>query len=143
MLPVLLLLLLGISPPHHPLHSSSASLRDLGDGRVALSVRIFTDDLAAVAPGGDSAIATYVRQHVRLITRNGQPVILAITTIAVDGDLTQVTAAGKVSGGLAGLRVQHTVLWERYHDQVNLLRASIGGRSTVVVFANGDPPREV
>lgn len=143
MLPVLLLLLLGISPPHHPLHSSSASLRDVGNGRITLSVRIFTDDLVAAAPGGDRAIATYVREHVRLITRNGQPVVLEIAMITVDGDLTQVTARGTVSGGLAGLRVQHAVLWERYHDQVNLLRASIGGRSITLVFANGDPPREV
>jgi hypothetical protein len=57
--------------------------------------------------------------------------------------LARVTAGGTVSGGLAGLRVQQAVLWERYHDQVNLLRASIGGRSTTLVFANGDPPREV
>lgn len=140
---LLLLLLLGLSQPFHPLHSSSASLSDRGDGRVTLSVRIFTDDLVAVAPGGDSAIAAYVRQHVRLIARSGQPVALAIATITVDGDLTQVTASGTATGGLAGLRVQHSVLWERYHDQVNLLRASIGGRSTTMVFANGDPPREV
>ena len=139
----LLLLLLGLSQPSHPLHSSSASLSDRGDGRVTLSVRIFTDDLVAVAPGGDSAIAAYVRQHVRLITGSGQPVVLAIATITVDGDLTQITASGTATGGLAGLRVQHSVLWERYHDQVNLLRASIGGRSTTMVFANGDPPREV
>ena len=48
---------------------------------MTLSVRIFTDDLVAVAPGGDSAIAAYVRQHVRLITRSGQPVVLEIATI--------------------------------------------------------------
>ena len=142
MLPRLLLLLLGVAHGH-PLHSSSASLTDAGGGRVTLSVRIFSDDLAAVAPGGDSAVATYVRQHVRLITRAGQAVALEVTTIVVDGDLTQVTAHGQVAGGLSGLQVQHAVLWERYHDQVNLLRASIGGRSTTMVFANGDPPREV
>jgi hypothetical protein len=39
--------------------------------------------------------------------------------------------------------VQQAVLWERYHDQVNLLRAAIGGRSVTMVFSNGDPPREV
>ena len=110
---------------------------------MTLSVRIFTDDLMAVAPGGDSAIARYVRQHVRLITRSGQPVVLEIATISTDGDLTQVTARGTAAGGPAGLRVQHAVLWERYGDQVNLLRASSGGRSTTMVFANGDPPREV
>jgi len=142
MLPVLLILL-GLSPFQHPLHSSSASLSDRADGRVTLTVRIFTDDLVAVAPGGDSAISSYVRQRVRLITRSGEPVVLEIATITIDGDLTQVTARGTPVGGVAGLRVQYAVLWERYYDQVNLLRASIGGRSTTMVFANGDPPREV
>ncbi len=142
MLPGLLLLLLGFAP-NHPLHSSSASLRDAGGGRVTLSVRIFSDDLAAAAPGGDSAIAAYVRQHVRLTTGRGQTIPLEVTTIAIDGDLTQVTAHGVVAGGLAGLQVQQAVLWERYPDQVNLLRVSIGRRSTTMVFANGDPPRGV
>ena len=143
MAPGLLLLALGLAPPAHPLHSSSASLTEAGSGRMTLSVRIFSDDLAAVAPGGDSAIAAYVRQHVRLITRDGRPVLLDVTTIYIDGALTQVTARVEAPGGLAGLRVQQAVLWERYHDQVNLLRASIGGRSTTMVFSNGDPPREV
>ena len=138
-----LLLLLGLVMPSHPLHSSSATLSELGNGRVALSVRNFTDDLNAVAPGGDSAVAAYVRQHVRLTTGTGEPIPLEVTTIAVDGDLTQVMARTTVPGRFTGLRVQQAVLWERYHDQVNLLRASIDGRSTTMVFANGDPPREV
>jgi hypothetical protein len=143
MLPGLLFLALGLAPMAHPLHSSSASLNDAGGGRITLSVRIFSDDLAAVAPGGDSAVAAYVRQHVRIIARNGGAVVLEITSIAIDGDLTRITARGTVAGGLAGLRVQQAVLWERYRDQVNLVRASIGGRSVTMVFAHGDPPREV
>jgi hypothetical protein len=141
MLPGLLLVLL--STMAHPLHSSSASLTEVGGGTVALTVRIFSDDLATVAPGGDSAIATYVRRHVHLISRGGDAVALEVTGIAVDGELTQVTARATIAGGLGGLRVQQAVLWERYHDQINLLRTSIGGRSNTMVFANGDPPREV
>lgn len=136
------MLVLGIGLPH-PLHSSSAALTDLGDGRFSLSVRIFTDDLNAVAPGGDSAVAAYARRRVLLLVPNGQIVPLEITAIVVDGDLTQITARGRVAAGLSGVRVQLAVLWERYRDQVNLLRATIGNQSTTMVFANGDPPRGV
>ena len=137
----LLVLLLCRPAPTHPLHSSSASLTDLGGGRVTLSVRIFSDDLMATAPGGDSAIATYVRQRVRILARDGQPIALAIVSIARDGDLTQVTAQGTAPGGLSGASVQHTVLWERYRDQVNLVRATLSGHTTTLVFSNGDPPK--
>ena len=143
MIRCLVLLALGLPPRPHPLHSSSAVLTDQGGGRVTISVRIFSDDLAAVAPGGDSAIAIYVRQHVRIFAPSGQPIPVQIDAIARDGDLTRITAQGMAPGGLAGARVQHAVLWERYHDQVNLLRAAIDGRTTTLVFANGDPPREV
>lgn len=143
MLRGLVLLLLGLPAPPHPLHSSSATLTDRGGGSVALSVRIFSDDLAAVAPGGDSAAAAYVLHHVRLSGRNGQPIVLKVETITHDGELTQVSARGMANDGLAGARVQQAVLWDRYHDQVNLVRTTIGSRTTTLIFANGDPPREV
>lgn len=143
MLPGILFFLLGLHGPPHPLHSSSAILRDGGNGQIALSVRIFSDDLGAVAPGGDSAVASYVRRQVRLSTAGGRLVAFDIATITRDGDLTQVTANATAPGGLTGLRVQLAILWERYQDQVNLLRVSTGGRNTTLVFANGDPPREL
>lgn len=142
MIPHLLLVLLGLIAPPHPLHSSSATLMESARG-ATLTVRIFTDDLDAVAPGGDSAVAAYVRQHVRLAVKSGAPVRLEVITVDRDGDRTQVTARVLAPAGLEGLRVQQAVLWERYDDQINLFRASIRGRSTTMVFANGDPPREV
>lgn len=137
----LLLLLLGLASPH-PLHSSSATLTD-GGGRITLTVRIFSDDLAAAAPGGDSAIAAYVRRQVRLSGPDGAPVMLRFERIVPDGELTQVTAQVLAPGGLAGVRVQYAVLWERYRDQVNLLRVMVAGRTSTQVFSHGDPPRAV
>lgn len=136
-----LLLLLGLASPH-PLHSSSATLSD-GGGRITLTVRIFSDDLAAAAPAGDSAIAAYVRRQVRLTGRDGAPVMLRVERIVPDGDLTQVTAHVLSPGGLAGVRVQFAVLWERYRDQVNLLRIMVAGHVSTQVFSHGDPPRSV
>jgi hypothetical protein len=143
MLPGALLLLLGLHAPPHPLHSSSAILREGANGRIILSVRIFSDDLGTVAPGGDSAVANYVRRQVRLSTADGRLVAFDVATITRDGDLTQVTAHATAAGGLTGGRVQLAILWERYQDQVNLLRVTTGGRNTTLVFANGDPPREL
>jgi hypothetical protein len=139
----LVVLLLGPACREHPLHSSSASLTDQGAGGVRVTVRIFSDDLAAVAPGGDSAAAAYIRRHVVITGRNGQVIPLDVVAIAQDGDLTQVTFRGTARQGLAGAHVQLAMLWERYHDQVNLLRAIIDGRSTTIVFSNGDPPKEL
>ncbi len=139
----LLMLLLGPPSRAHPLHSSSASLTDLGAGVVRIAVRIFSDDLAAVAPGGDSAIAAYVRHHVSITGRDLQVIPLEVVTIVQDGDLTQVTFRGTVRGGLVGAHVQLAMLWERYHDQVNLLRAMIDEHATTMVFSNGDPPKEL
>jgi len=143
MLLVLAVLLMGSPSRVHPLHSSSASLTDQGPGGVRITVRIFSDDLAAVAPGGDSATAAYVRQRVSITDRNREVISLHVVTIAEDGDLTQVTFRGTAREGLVGAHVQLSMLWERYHDQVNLLRAMIDGHTTTIVFSNGDPPKEL
>jgi len=139
----LLVLLIGSPSRAHPLHSSSASLTDQEAGGVRITVRIFSDDLAAVAPGGDSARVAYVRQHVSFTGRNRQVIPLDVVSIAQDGDLTQVTFRGTAREGLIGAHVQLAMLWERYHDQVNLLRAVIDGHTTTMVFSNGDPPKEL
>ena len=137
----ILLVLLGPPTGAHPLHSSSASLTGQRSGSVQISVRIFSDDLAAVAPGGDSATAAYVRRHISITDRNGRAIPLDVVAIAQDGDLTQVTLRGTARDGLAGAHVQLAMLWERYRDQVNLLRAMIDGHTTTIIFSNGDPPK--
>jgi hypothetical protein len=40
--------------------------------------------------------------------------------------------------GLAGVRVRHTLLCERFNDQVNIVRATYGGRSATLFFTRGD-----
>jgi hypothetical protein len=144
MLLVLLMALLGPSSRVHPLHSSSAFLMDEGGaGGVRMTVRIFSDDLAAVAPGGDSAAAAYVRQHIVLTGRNREVIPLDVVTIVQHGDLTQITCRGTAREGLVGARAQLSLLWERYPDQVNLLRTMIDGHTTTLVFSNGDPPKKL
>ncbi len=44
---------------------------------------------------------------------------------------------------VTGTRVQPTILWERYQDQVNLVRATVDGHSLTLLFVNGDLPREL
>jgi hypothetical protein len=134
--------LAAMQPVAHPLHSSSASLTDQGDGRLSITVRIFTDDLQAVAPGGDSATAHYVRDHLKLTGPLG-PVGLELVSIARDGDMTVVAGRAKAGTTVSGMRVQPTMLWERYADQVNLVRATVDGHSLTLLFVNGDLPREL
>ncbi len=45
---------------------------------------------------------------------------------------------GEVPGGLAGARVTSLLLCERFPDQVNIVRASYGGRTTTVLFLKGE-----
>ena len=45
---------------------------------------------------------------------------------------------GEAPAGLAGARVRHSVLCERFDDQVNIVRATYAGRSASLLFTRGD-----
>lgn len=136
---VLGLSLLGAGPLH-PLHSSRAEVAIRPDATFDITVRVFSDDLALAAPGGDSAQTAYLKRSFRIFTGQGSEVPVTVTAIRQDGEATHFTARARASMA-SDLSVQHGVLWERYDDQVNLVRVVRGARVTTLLFVRGDTPK--
>lgn len=129
----------------HPMHTSVAEL-DAARGEARIAIRLYADDLAAAvpaaaAPAADSALSRYVRARFLLADRAGRPVALVwVGAERTDGAVV-LRLRARLPGGLRGSRVASTVLHERFHDQVNVVRATEGGRTTTVLFLPRDGPR--
>jgi hypothetical protein len=137
-------LALAVGP--HPLHTSYAEVSvDTRARRVEVRLRIFADDLATatggMAPPADSAVFAYIRGAFTVASPRGalplRPVGLRRSGDLVWAELTAEVAAAE----LAGLTVHDRVLFERYGDQVNIVRATRDGRTASILFTPGDRPK--
>jgi hypothetical protein len=105
---------------------------------VAVTVRVFADDFTAAAGTGDSAAVAYLRSRLTLADRAGRLIALRWERIEIAGDALVLRLRADAPRGLAGVRVRHTLLCERFNDQVNIVRATYGGRSATLFFTRGD-----
>ncbi len=145
-LPETILVAAVLLAPRHPMHTSSAEVRQERPGaQVEIAIRVFADDLAtavprADAPGGgaDSAVAAYVRDAFAITDRNGRQVSLRWQRMDRAGDVLVVRLTAEPRGGLRGAAVVHGVLLERFDDQVNVVRAAYEGRTATFLFVPGD-----
>ena len=147
---VLALALLGGSGPllpslTHPLHTALAELDYQPDsGAVLIRLRLFTDDLAAAlsAPTdsspADSLLSRYARGTLALTDQAGRPLPLIWQGVERTGDTVLLQLRAKVTGGLQRARILVALLWERFPDQVNIVRATYGGRRVTLLFTRGD-----
>ncbi len=123
----------------HPMHTSVTELAHEPRSRtVAVTVRVFADDFTATAGVGDSAAAGYLRTKLMLTDRAGRPIALRWERLEPAGDALLLRLRGPAPAGLAGVRVRQAVLCDRFADQVNIVRASYGGRSASLLFTPGD-----
>ena len=129
----------------HPMHTAVAEVVQQDDGgATSVQIRVFADDLQAAVPlpqdraGADSALARYLRGTFALTDRRGRPIALRWDGVQRTGDVVLLRLRGDVPGGLAGARVTSLLLCERFSDQVNIVRASYGGRTTTVLFLRGE-----
>lgn len=123
----------------HPLHTSVTELtHEPASGIVFVTVRVFADDFKAAAGAGDSAAAAYLRTHLALTDRGGRPIPLRWERGEPAGDALLLRLRGLAPAGLAGWRVRHSVLCERFEDQVNLVRVRYERRSVSLLFTPGD-----
>ena len=138
MSPLLSLLAVLALPP--PIHSSAATITLPPGGRVAVvSLRVFGDDFP---PGRDPAgIARYLAQRFRLLDRRGRSLALTLDVIRPEGAVLVLELSAPLPEGLAGVRIWHGVLAERFDDQVNIVQARYGGRSVSLLFIAGDGPK--
>jgi len=124
----------------HPMHTSAAELRLGPGGTVQVRLRMFRDDVAAVAGSDPPAIEAYV--HTRFIVEDetGRPLALVVDGLALEGDVLVLAA----HGGPARLgRVRHAVMQERFGDQVNIVRIIAPQGTRTLLFLPGDPPKPV
>jgi uncharacterized protein DUF6702 len=126
----------------HPMHTAVAELREAAGGRVEIRVRLYADDLRLAVPGAgtaaaDSALSRYVRGAFALDDRVGHPLPFRYDGAASVGDVVMLTLSTAMPSGLAGVRVTNLLLCERFEDQVNIVRASYGGRTVTLLFIPG------
>ncbi|MEO6057252.1 MAG: DUF6702 family protein [Gemmatimonadales bacterium] len=144
--PWAVLLALALAGGHaHPMHTAVTEvLQEDAHGLVTVQVRVFADDFRAAVPlpadsaAADSTMARYLRGTFALADRTGRPVRLAWAGAERSGDVLLLRLRGEVPGGLAGARVTSLVLCERFEDQVNIVRATYGGRATTLLFTPGE-----
>lgn len=128
----------------HPMHTSVTELTLARDGhRVTVSVRVFADDFAAAAGVGDSAASEYVRERLVLTDRSGRRLALRWEAHESRGDALILRLSTLVPAGLAGVEAWNSILCERFHDQVNLVRVTSGSRATTLLFTRGSGPQAV
>ena len=146
-----LLLSAASRPAHaHPLHTSLAELSyDAGTRVLHVSLRVFADDFAAAVARGtgaravgalppDSAMYRYVAARFAVAAPGGSPVALRWCGVRRSGEVLLVCLRATAVGGLAGARVRSALLTEVFTDQVNLVRASYGGRRQMLLFTPRD-----
>jgi hypothetical protein len=127
----------------HPTHTSGAELSAERDGTVRVVLRVFADDFAAALASGSTvppspAVSGYLRDRFTLLDPAGKPIELAWQAGPHTGDVLLLHARGHAAGGLAGSRVTSRVLTDRFADEVNVVRATYGGRSATLIFVRGD-----
>lgn len=144
----------------HPMHTTVTEVVQEGAGSsVSIQMRVYVDDLRSAMPrpgdatgahplgadspaakseAGDSAMTRYLRGTFALADRTGRPVRLTWAGAERTGDVILLRLRGEVPGGLAGARVTSLVLCERFEDQVNVVRAEYGGRTTTLLFTRGE-----
>ena len=151
---LLVLLLLGPlttdrEPIAHPLHTALTEISyQAATSEATIRIRVFADDLGASLPPtnevtADTVMSRYARATLALINGSGRPSLLRWEGVDTVGDLVVLRLRTKLDGGLAHARVLSAVLWERFPDQVNIVRVSTDGRVSTLLFTRGDRAKAV
>ncbi len=129
----------------HPMHSTVAEVTHAAGSPAAdITIRVFADDFGAVvsAPPGtaraDSAMSRYVRGRFAVADGTARPAVLRWIGARREGDVILLRLAVPASGGLAGGRIWNGLLCDRFEDEINVVRATYGGRSATLLFTPGD-----
>jgi len=143
-------LLLGVSASvvnAHPLHTSFTEIgRDARTGSVTLSVRLFSDDfqtamdsIAALASSRgvarDAVVQGYFERSVALETDKGTIRLAWCGMKIVDG-LTWLCAKSLDPVPVGRLRIRNTLMFDRFTDQISIVRWTAGSRTRTLVLSN-------
>ena len=141
----------------HPLHTTITEIAYRREGRmVRATIRVFADDFGrvllhlpatAAAPAAsavtDSAASAYVRAHFSLVGPDGRALPLRWCGVRISGDLVWVCMEAAWDAPLAGVRVLNGMLFDLYHDQINIVQASYDGERSSLLFTKGDAAKAI
>jgi hypothetical protein len=129
----------------HPMHTAVTEIAyDGTTTTAAIRIRVFADDFTAALhaqPGtaaGDSATVRYVTSGFSVVDRTGRRLPLRWQGAGRAEDVLVLRFDAAAPAGLTGARVASTLLSERFEDQVNIVRATYGGRTRTLLFTRGE-----
>ncbi len=139
----------------HPLHTTYSELTISRDGRSARAlIRVFADDFSATvvktfpaarrSPSDfERAAYTYIARHFRLTDRRGVPYALRWCGLRKNANFMWLCVGSDHLS--AGDRPQLTngLLDDVFTDQINIVRVSADGRTSHILFARGDGPKQI
>jgi hypothetical protein len=135
-------LLLALATARHPIHASSAVITAHPGAAVAeIVLRAYADDLPPGSHPGQ--ITRYLTDRFRITDRAGRRIPLRVEAARVVGPTVVTVLSAAIPKGLAGARIWHGVLAERFPDQVNIVRAHYGGRVASLVFTASDSAKSL
>jgi len=130
-------LVVALAAARHPIHVSSAVITARpGATEAVIILRAFADDFP---PGTHrAAIARYLAARFTITDRSGRRIALRVDSARMEGPSVVTALTAAIPAGLAGARVWHGVLAERFSDQVNIVRAHYAGRVASLLFTASD-----
>lgn len=149
-LSLIVALLLVIAKPvnAHPLHTSFTEIvKDAHTGRIAVSVRLFSDDfqaaldsmMAASSMGGvsrDALARRYFERSVSIQHRSGNQIGLAWCGMRTEDDLTWICARSIAPVPSGKLLIRNELMFDRFADQISIVRwTAAAGIRTIVLSA--------
>jgi hypothetical protein len=137
----------------HPVHVTSTRIELARDGRsLEVTVRLFTDDLEealfkaesrrvrfGTTPSAvlDSVVDRYVGARLRLMT-DGAPAPGRLLGHERDEDAVIVYVEVPVRSAPRRLEVSNQLLLEMFHDQTNLVHATVAGQRRSALLRRGE-----
>ncbi|MEO8227071.1 MAG: hypothetical protein ABI637_06540 [Gemmatimonadota bacterium] len=125
----------------HPMHTSSAEL--VLDRQLAvITVRIFADDFKTLG-GADAERAAHACAGISIRSRESGTVPLRVSAIRRVADVVELTLTGPLPAGLTGAELRNEILFDRYHDEVNIVRIHDGQHTSMLLFTPGSGARRI
>lgn len=138
----------------HPLHTTMTELTFRPADRTAVAiVRVFVDDFGTavgrhtgVRPAADHTVPpraafAYLSRALIVIGRDGQRLPLTWCGERRAGEVLFMCVRAPAPGGLRGMRVASTLMFEMFSDQVNIVQTVDGRRKQSLLFTPGDRPK--
>lgn len=134
-------LILALAVAAHPLHSSVTTIAWHAETHtIELAMRVFTQDLNNALARRPGSACGYAQAVMLLNDTAGKPIPTGQCSVTTEQDVTWIRLSATV-GDPRGLRLVNMVLFEMFADQINIVQASIGGRSHTMLFTRGDGPK--